>query len=106
LPGAYGVPVPPVPDYAFAAALYQCSDNPGDWVAAHEVAHLFGANHTMDHEPHNPTPLRSYAWGHWARFAGSEPREGAKTIMAYPDECDAVTDLCPRIQHYSNPDVV
>lgn len=29
-----------------------------------------------------------------------------RTIMAYADECDAITDYCPRIQHYSNPNVV
>ena len=62
LPGTNGVPAPPAPGYAYAAALYECSDNPGDWVAAHEVAHVFGANHNMDHEPHNPTPLTPYAW--------------------------------------------
>jgi len=105
LPGTNGVPPPPAPDYAFAASLYACSDNPGDWVAAHEIAHVFGANHNMDHEPHNPTPLRPYAWGHWARLLGSDPREGARTIMSYADECGPVTDLCPRIQHYSNPNV-
>ena len=26
--------------------------------------------------------------------------------MAYIDECQAVTDKCPRIQHYSNPNIV
>jgi hypothetical protein len=106
LPGTNGVPAPPAPDWAFAASLYQCSDNPGDWVAAHEIAHVFGANHNRDHEPHNPAPLQPYAWGHWARnLKTSDPREGARTIMAYAEECDAATDFCPRIQHYSNPDV-
>jgi hypothetical protein len=107
LPGTNGVPPPPAPDWAYAAALYECSDNPGDWVAAHEVAHVFGANHNMDHEPHNPTPLTPYAWGHWAREVGtSDPRIGNRTIMAYINECIAITDKCPRIQHYSNPNIV
>jgi hypothetical protein len=106
LPGFDKVPAPPAPDWAYAASLFECSDNPGDWVAAHEVAHVFGANHNMDHEPHNLTPLRPYAWGHWARHVGTiDPREGARTIMSYVEECDAVTDLCPRIQHYSNPSI-
>jgi hypothetical protein len=35
LPGTGDVPEPPAPDWAFAASLYDCSDNPGDWVAAH-----------------------------------------------------------------------
>jgi hypothetical protein len=26
--------------------------------------------------------------------------------MAYIDECQAVTDKCPRFQHYSNPNIV
>ncbi len=26
--------------------------------------------------------------------------------MAYIDECRAITDKCPRIQHYSNPNIV
>jgi hypothetical protein len=61
----------------------------------------------MDHEPHNPTPLEPYAWGHWARnLKTSDPREEARTIMAYAEECDAVTDYCPRFQHYSNPNIV
>lgn len=107
LPGADGVPVPPAPNWAFAAALYPCSNNPGDWVAAHEVAHVFGANHNMDHDPQNPTPLEPYAWGHWAREIGTaDPRVGARTIMSYINECQLVTDKCPRIQHYSNPTIV
>lgn len=106
LPGVNGVPPPPAPAWAFAASLYACSDNPGDWVAAHEIAHVFGANHNYDHEPRNPTPLQSYAWGYWKRRVGTEPTEGARTIMAYKEECEAVTDRCPRIQHYSSPDIV
>jgi hypothetical protein len=26
--------------------------------------------------------------------------------MAYAEECDAATDYCPRLQHYSNPIVL
>jgi hypothetical protein len=26
--------------------------------------------------------------------------------MSYSDQCDAVTDKCPRLQHYSNPNIV
>lgn len=105
LPGANGVPPPPAPAWAFAASLYPCSDNPGDWVAAHEVGHVFGANHNYDHLPRNPTPLQPSAWGHWARHLGSEPTEGARTIMVYEDECLAVVENCPRIQHYSSPGI-
>jgi hypothetical protein len=106
IPGNNGVPVPPAPDYAFAASLYDCANNPGDWVAAHEVAHVFGANHNMDQEPHNPTPLQPYAWGHWKKHLWTgDPIEGARTLMAYVDRCLDITDVCPRIQYYSNPNV-
>lgn len=106
LPGANGVPPPPAPAWAFAASLYACSDNPGDWVVAHEVGHVFGANHNYDHKPRNTTPLQSYAWGHWKRRFGTEPTEGNRTIMAYKEMCEAVVEDCPRIQHYSSPGIV
>lgn len=106
LPGFSNVPLPPAPEWAFAASLHACSDNPGDWGVAHEVGHVFGANHNNDHLPRNPTPLQSYAWAHWKRHFGTEPTEGARTIMAYKEECEAVVEDCPRIQHYSSPDIV
>ena len=32
-----------------------------------------------------------------SNFRAADPREGARNIMAYRDECDAVADFCPRI---------
>ena len=59
LPGFSNVPPPPAPEWAFAASLHACSDNRATGVVAHEVGHVFGANHNYDHLPRNPTPLQS-----------------------------------------------
>lgn len=108
LPGTEGAPPPNEPgaaDWAFAVSLLDCSDNPGDWVAAHEIAHVFGANHNQDHIPFNPTPIEDYAWGYWKKEPGTDFPRAARTIMSYVQECIAVVSPCPRIQHYSNPGV-
>lgn len=108
LPGTEGVPPPDEPgaaDWAFAVSLLDCSDNPGDWVAAHEIAHVFGANHNQDHIPFNQTPIEDYAWGYWKKELGTDFPRGARTIMSYVQECIAAVSPCPRIQHYSNPGV-
>lgn len=53
----YGAPQPgskfaPV---AYASLLSGHAINPGDFIAAHECAHAFGANHNPDQVPTNPT---------------------------------------------------
>lgn len=108
LPGFGGRP-PPGPafaPYAVAAVLRDFATTPGQYVFAHELAHVFGANHNKDHGTPNPTPLAPYAFGRWARNPVADPggvHRGYRTIMSYLDECTG--NPCPRILYYSNPDV-
>lgn len=103
IPGYSGSPLPgpAFAPRALAVSLSGYATNPGDYVFAHEFAHTFGANHNPDEVPANPTPIRSWAWGHWARE--NETNWGSRTIMSYVDECTG--NPCPRLLHYSNPDV-
>jgi hypothetical protein len=107
IPGWNNLPLPG-PDfaqYAIAVSLAHYADSPGEWVAAHEFAHTFGANHNSDHLPVNTTPVQPYAFGHWARELGTDTPAAARTIMSYVNECIQVVNPCPRIPHYSNPGV-
>lgn len=107
IPG-YQTP-PPGPKFApvaLAVALSGYAINPGDFVADHEFAHTFGANHNPDHEPRNPTPIEPWAFGHWARHLDGDVAYGLRSIMSYPQECEAVVNPCPRILYYSNPNVI
>ena len=99
-PGASFAPL------AFAVSLGAYATNPGDYVAAHEFAHTFGANHNPDHLPLNDTPVRPYAFGHWAKQPGEDVPVGYRTIMSYLQECYAVVQPCSRILRYSNPNVI
>jgi len=107
LPG-YGAPQPgskfaPV---AYASVLSGYAINPGDFIAAHEFAHTFGANHNPDHVPTNPTPIRPWAFDHWAREQGEDVPTGHQTILTYREDCLAVVNPCPRVLNYSNPNVI
>ena len=92
--------------FAYAVVLQGSAINPGDFVAAHEFAHTFGANHNPDHVPTNPTPVRPWAFDHWARQQGEDVPAGHQTILSYREDCLAVVDPCPRVLNYSNPDVI
>jgi hypothetical protein len=77
---------------AFATAHWDCIT--GYYSFAHEIGHLLSARHDPATDPTN-TP---YAYGHGYQYNGS-PKW--RTIMAY-----ACTGGCPRLNYWSNPNVL
>lgn len=80
-------------NYAFQVTARNCLPN-------NTFAHEHGHNLGMEHDPGNSgtTPSgASYPWS-FAHFVSGSFR----TIMSYSNSC---TSSCPRILHYSNPDV-
>lgn len=87
------------PSSGFAGYAFQVTDR--DCMPNHTFAHEHGHNLGMEHNPENSdvgsTPsAASYPWSFGHRVDGQ-----FRTVMAY-DGCSAA---CPRILHFSNPDV-
>lgn len=86
--------------FAQAALVQSASTNPGDYVFAHEFAHLFGANHD-DYSVNNPWAVQSWAYGWWQH--DPETNAGMRTLMAQDAApCATGGSPCTRILHYSN----
>jgi hypothetical protein len=65
----------------------------------HEVGHNLGANHDRFVVTNDVPGPQGYNYGYidtTAKF---------RDVMAYDDECDSLSILCPRIQYYSNPSI-
>ncbi len=86
------------PGSGFAPSAYQATSM-GCAIGGLVVAHEFGHNLGMEHDPANSNAYpdgASYDWsfGHFV--------EGHfRTVMSYSTECDS----CPRQPHFSNPDI-
>jgi peptidyl-Asp metalloendopeptidase len=76
---------------AFAAVHYSCAT--GNYSFAHEIGHLQSARH----DPANDPTTTPYAYGHGYQ----SPTSAWRTIMSY--NC---TSGCPRINYWSNPNLV
>lgn len=82
-------------DAAFAVVDIDCMV---DYMTfAHEIGHVMGARHDW-YKDQRVTPFR---FSHGL----SRPFSQIRTMMAYPDECEALGWDCPKIQRFSNPDV-
>jgi hypothetical protein len=83
---------------AYAAVHYNCAvDN---YSLAHELGHLQGARH----DPAMDSDTRPFSFGH-----GYVNGMSWRTVMAYPNacrSCPTCNDACPRLQYWSNPDVL
>jgi hypothetical protein len=77
---------------AFVAVYWDCAT--GYYSFAHEIGHLQSARH----DPANDPTTTPYAWGHGYQYT---KRPKWRTIMAY--DC---TGGCPRLQYWSNPNVL
>jgi hypothetical protein len=88
--------------FAQATLVQSAATNPGDYVFAHEFAHLFGANHDHDSMPDpNPWEVRPWAYGWWAN--DQELNFGTRTLMAQDvGPCGVNGAPCTRILNYSN----
>ena len=75
--------------YAFSVTLHYCAT--GNYTFGHELGHNMGSHHDRDNADHG---VFDYSYGYQA------PGEAFRTVMAY--DCP---DGCPKVQHYSNPDV-
>lgn len=87
-------PGPGFANYAFQVTARNC-------LANSTLAHEHGHNLGMEHDPSNSgtTPSgASYPWSFAHYVSGS-----FRTIMSYSNSCSS---SCPRILHYSNPDVL
>ena len=83
--------------YSMTSALTQCL---GGQTFAHELGHNMGLHHNPENTG-DATPedlIEIFAYGH---FVDLEFR----TIMSYPNQCSQVWPGCPRIDHFSDPDI-
>lgn len=78
---------------AFAVVHYECAT--GYYSFGHELGHLQGARH----DPANDPSTTPFAYGHG--FQGSSGGAKWRTVMAY-----ACPGGCPRLQYWSNPNVL
>ncbi|MEE9130857.1 MAG: M12 family metallo-peptidase, partial [Phycisphaerales bacterium] len=81
---------PAFEQYAFSVTTWFCAA--GNLTFAHELGHNQGSHH--DRANANSDPVFDYSYGY------QDPGELFRTVMAYNCPGD-----CPRIQHFSNPDV-
>ena len=79
----------------FAVVKYSCATD--EYSFAHEIGHLFGAQH--DRFTGHPNFIRSYGHGY------VNLQENWRTIMAYDWECNSRGIECPRLLYWSNPNV-
>jgi hypothetical protein len=78
--------------FGFSLVNWECAT--GNYSLAHEMGHNMGS----EHDRTNADGLGSYAYS----FGYQAPNRSFRTIMAY--DCDRPGG-CPRINHWSNPDV-
>lgn len=75
----------------------------GPWVLAHEFGHGLGCAHDRatveDYPEHGGSGIFPYSYGY------QEPGGAFVTIMAYDWTGACEPGICPRIAHYSNPEV-
>jgi hypothetical protein len=83
-------------DYAFVVVHYSCAT--GYYSFAHEIGHNFGALHDPYVSP--PNTSDPFAYGHG--YVNGTTVSGWRTVMAYADACNN----CPRLQYFSNPNVL
>jgi hypothetical protein len=83
--------------HAFAAVYYDCAT--GNYSLAHEIGHLQGVRHDRVDDP-NSTNGAQYVHGY------IEPNQQWRTIMAVPQDCGVAPFYCPRVQYWSNPNVI
>ncbi len=83
--------------FGFSVMEYSCAV--GNYTFGHEMGHNMGAHHARSDVDTNGNPPRGaypYAFG-YKQLTGNRFR----TVMAYDTGC-----TCPRIDYYSNPDVM
>jgi peptidyl-Asp metalloendopeptidase len=93
LPGACGraAEIRATAPTAHAVVHYDCAT--GNYSFGHELGHLMGARH----DPFVDSSINPFAFGH-----GFVNGTSWRTVMAYADACGS----CPRLQYWSNPDVL
>lgn len=80
--------------------MKSAATNSGEYVFAHEFAHLFGANHDHDSVT-NPWEVAPWAYGWWAN--DPETNNGMRSLMAQDvGPCGSSGSPCMRILNYSN----
>jgi hypothetical protein len=87
---------------AFAPSAYSVTDTScvsPNYTFAHELGHNMGARHDWYMDA-GTTPF-SYAHGHVNPTAGQRWR----TVMAYPDQCNALGFSCTRLLRWANPEL-
>jgi hypothetical protein len=76
---------------AFSYTAARCI-SPG-YTLAHELGHNLGSNHALG----DPGGFGAFNYS----YGYKDPEHGFRTVMAYPCEPES----CPRVLHFSNPDV-
>lgn len=85
---------------ARCAVLALAADCPQPYIFAHEIAHLFGANHNPESNG-NPTPLEPWAFANWAHNGADG--NGAHTLVSYyAKPCAPTLSQCATVLYYSN----
>jgi hypothetical protein len=90
-------------DHAFGLIRRDCATTAGQYSFPHELGHIMGARHNWEQDHTNNSPF-AYNHGHVHPTPTSPSVRPWRTIMAYDTGC-ASTRRCPRVLHFSNPDV-